>query len=178
MPHRHKHQDEDISKNAGAEVNVGEEALIARCEAAEKRAEEEHDNFLRTLADFNNFRRRSREEMDSARKFAIEDMVIRLLPIIDNFERAIKTAEETEEFDGLHEGVLLILRQLNDLLVKEGVKPIQTEGMEFDPNIHEAVMREDTDEYPDNHIVAELQKGYTLGEKVIRASMVKVAKHP
>jgi molecular chaperone GrpE len=152
--------------------------IMKKCDAAEKRAEEEHDNFIRTLADFNNYRRRAREEMDSARRFAIEDIVIRLLPVLDNFERAIKTAEEIKDYDALHGGVILILRQLRDVLEREGVKPIESEGQEFDPCFHEAVMREDTEDYPDNTIVEEFQKGYTLGDKVIRPSMVKVAKHP
>ena len=152
--------------------------LLERCETAEKRAEEEHENFLRTLADFNNYRRRAREEFEQARQFAIEDFVIRVLPVLDNFERAIKTAEELKDFDALHGGVVLILRQLRDVLEKEGVKPIEAEGQQFDPNLHEAVMREDTDEYPDGAIIEEFQRGYTLGDKVIRPSMVKVARHP
>lgn len=152
--------------------------LTARCEASEKRADEERDNFLRTLADLNNFRRRSREEMENSRKFAIEDFILRILPVLDNFERAIKAAEEVKNYDALHGGVLLILKQLKDALEREGIKPIESEGQEFDPNIHEAVMREDSDEYPDNTVVEEFQKGYTLGDKVIRPSMVKVARHP
>ena len=152
--------------------------LIARCVAAEKKADEERDNFLRTLADLNNFRRRAREEMEQSRKLAIEDFVLHLLPVLDNFERAIKAAEEIQNYDALHGGVVLILRQLKDSLEREGVKAIDAEGQEFDPNIHEAVMREDTDAYPDNSIIEEFQKGYMLGEKVIRPSMVKVASHP
>lgn len=153
-------------------------SLMERCEAAEKRAESEHDQLLRTLADFNNYRRRAREELEQARQFAIEDFVLRLLPVLDNFERAIKAAEEIKDYEALHGGVILILRQLRDALDKEGVKPIEAEGQQFDPNLHEAVMRVDTDEYPDNTIVEEFQKGYRLGDKVIRPSMVKVAKHP
>jgi molecular chaperone GrpE len=177
----HESPDEaDVVTESNAERVLPEDVqyLAQRCEEAEKRAEEEHDSFLRTLADFNNFRRRAREEMDQARKFGIEDLVIRLLPILDNFERAIKTAEEIKDFDALHGGVILILRQLRDVLEKEGVKPIEAEGKQFDPNLHEAAMRVDTDEYPDNAIVEEFQKGYTLGDKVIRPSMVKVARHP
>ena len=152
--------------------------LRDRCEEAEKRADEEHDNFLRTLAEFTNYRRRSREELDQARRFASEDFIIRLLPILDNFDRAIKAAEEIGDFNALHGGVILILRQLQDLLEKEGVQPIEAVGQEFDPNVHEAVMREDTDDYPDNTIVEEFQRGYTLGDKVVRPSMVKVARKP
>lgn len=152
--------------------------LIEQCEEAEKRAAEEHEQLLRTLADFNNYRRRAREELEQSRQYAIEDIVVRLLPILDNFERAIKTAEEIEDFDALHGGVVLILRQLRDVLEKEGIKPIEAEGQQFDTAKHEAVMCEDTDEYPDNTIIEEFQKGYTLGDKVIRPSMVKVVRHP
>lgn len=154
------------------------DALKERCLAAEKLAADEHDQLLRSMADFANFRKRAREEMQQARQFAIEDFVIRLLPILDNFERAIKTAEEMDDFDALHGGVILILRQMRDLLEKEGVAPIEAEGREFDPAVHEAVMRVDTEDYPDNTILEEFQTGYTLGGKVIRPSMVKVAKHP
>lgn len=177
----HESPDEaDVVAESNADRVLPEDIrhLMKKCDAAEKRAEEEHDNFIRTLADFNNYRRRSREEMESARKFAVEDIVIRLLPVLDNFERAIKTAEEMKDYDALHGGVILILRQLRDVLEKEGVKPIEAEGQEFDPNFHEAVMREDTEDYPDNTVIEEFQKGYTLGDKVIRPSMVKVAKEP
>jgi len=152
--------------------------LKQRCDEAEKCAADEHDRFLRTLAEFDNFRRRSREEFQQVSAFAIEDLVIRLLPVLDNFERAIKTAEEIKDYDALHGGVILILRQLRDILTREGVKPIEAQGKLFDPNVHEAVMRVDTDEYPDGTIIEEFQAGYTLGDKVIRPSMVKVARHP
>ena len=152
--------------------------LKQRCDEAQKRADEEHDRFLRTLAEFDNFRKRSREEFQQVSQFAIEDLVIRLLPVLDNFERAIKTAEEIKDYDALHGGVILILRQLRDILTKEGVKPIEAQGKPFDPNLHEAVMRVDTDEYPDGMIVEEFQPGYMIGDKVIRPSMVKVARHP
>ena len=152
--------------------------LKQRCDEAQKCADEEHDRFLRTLAEFDNFRKRSREEFQQVSQFAVEDLVIRLLPVLDNFERAIKTAEEIKDYDALHGGVILILRQLRDILTKEGVKPIEAQGKLFDPNLHEAVMRLDTDEYPDGMIVEEFQIGYMIGDKVIRPSMVKVARHP
>lgn len=151
--------------------------LKERCEAAEQRASEEHDKFLRTLADFNNYRRRMREEMKQCGRLAIEDLVIKLLGVLDNLERAISSAEETKNFNTLHGGVILIFRQLLDILEKEGVKPIEAQGCKFDPSLHEVVMCEDTDEYPDNTIIEELRKGYILGERVIRPSAVKVARH-
>ncbi|MBN2561744.1 MAG: nucleotide exchange factor GrpE [Phycisphaerae bacterium] len=153
------------------------EALKARCADAESRAERAEDNLLRARADFENYRRRARMEMQQARQFAIEDFVTCLLPILDNFERAIQSAEATRDFDAIHGGVVLILRQLREVLEKEGLSPIDAEGLEFDPNVHEAVMRVETDDFPDNHVVEEVQKGYKLGDKVLRACMVKVAKH-
>ncbi len=152
--------------------------LQERCKVAESKVDAEHDSYLRTLADFNNYRRRAREEMEQSRKFAIEDFTVRLLPILDNFERGIKASEEIQDFEALHGGVILILRQLRDVLEREGIKPIVTDGQLFDPNLHEAVMREETTDYPDNTIIEEFQKGYTLGDKVVRASMVKVAVQP
>ena len=91
---------------------------------------------------------------------------------------ALVPGEEIGDFDALHGGVVLILRQLRDILEKEGVRPIETEGRQFDPTKHEAMMRVETDEYPDNTIIEEFQKGYMLGDKVVRPSMVKVARHP
>lgn len=173
-------EEADVVAESQAERVLPEDVrqLMKRLTEAEMRAESEHDQLLRALAEYNNFRRRSREEMEQARKLSMEDIIIRILPVLDNFERAISTAEELCDYDALHGGVILILRQLRDILEKEGVKPIDAQGQDFDPNIHEAVMREDTDEYPDNSIIEEFKKGYTLGDKVIRPSMVKVARHP
>lgn len=170
----------DVVSESNAEQVLAQDikALADRCVEAERRADEEHDNCLRTLADFSNYRRRTRDEMDQARKFGAEDLIIRVLPVLDNFERAIKTAEEIKDYDALHGGVILILRQLRDILEREGVKPIEAEGKQFDPNLHEAVARLDTEDYPDNTIIEEFQKGYTLGDKVIRPSMVRVAREP
>ena len=168
-----------VTESTADEVLPGDLLFLKqKCEQAEKRAEEEHDSFLRTLADFNNYRRRTREELEQARKFGTEDFIIRLLPILDNFERAIKSAEETKDFDSLHGGVILILRQLRDLLAREGVEPIEAVGEQFDPMKHEGVMRVDTTDYPDNTVVEELHTGYTMSGKVIRPSAVKVARHP
>lgn len=176
----HESPDEaDVVAESDAERVLPEDVrqLRDRCVEAEERADEEHEKFLRTLADFTNFRRRAREELEQARRFASEDFIIRLLPILDNFDRAIKAAEEIGDFDALHGGVILILRQLQEVLEKEGVQPIEAVGREFDPNLHEAVMREDTDDYPDNIIIEEFQRGYTLGDKVVRPSTVKVARN-
>jgi molecular chaperone GrpE len=152
--------------------------LENRCKAAEEKAEAEHETFLRTLAEYNNFKRRSQEEMALARKYGSEDLVIRLLPLLDNFERGLKAAEENTDFDALHSGVMIILRQMIDILEKEGLKSIEAVGQPFDPNVHEAVMREENSELPDSTIIEEFQKGYMVGDKVVRPSMVKVSFNP
>lgn len=168
----------DTNTETADPADIAIKALEERCKAAEEKVETEHDTFLRTLAEYNNFRRRSREEMEQARKYGAEDLVIRLLPLLENFERGLKAAEELKDFDALHGGVILILRQFLDVLEKEGVQQIETDGQIFDPTLHEAVMREDSGDLPDGTIIEEFQKGYTLGAKVIRPSMVKVAHKP
>lgn len=168
----------EVPDDSAGTKDITVQALEDRCKAAEERAEAEHDAYLRTLAEYSNFRRRMFDELDQARKFGTEDLIIRLLPLIDSFERGIQSANVSRDFDTFYDGILLILRQLFDILEKEGLKPIETENLMFDPNFHEAVMREENEELPEGTILEELRKGYTLGDKVIRPSMVKVSIKP
>jgi molecular chaperone GrpE len=186
--HRKKgHSGEDVEQTAEeiAEI-VAEDAgaadlqeriaeLEAELDAARKAAEQEHDHYLRALADFSNFKRRRQEELESHIQFANQELILKLLPIIDNFERALQAAQEQHSFDSLAAGVELTLRQLKDMLQKEGVVPIDAVGQEFDPAIHEAVMSVESDEHPDNTVVEELQKGYMQKSRVIRPARVKVS---
>jgi len=137
--------------------------------------EDEKNGRLRALADFANYKRRQQEEHGARVQSATQDLIMRLLPVIDNFERAIQAAQENRNFDGLADGVILTLKQLHGLLEKEGVQPIAAVGQEFDPMYHEAVMRVETEEIPENTVVEELEKGYLQGSRVIRPSRVKVA---
>ncbi|AEF94726.1 Protein grpE [Desulfotomaculum nigrificans CO-1-SRB] len=143
---------------------------------AEKTAEAEN-NFNRALrlqADYENLRRRTRQEREELLKFGAEQLITALLPVLDNFERALASAGNGGE--KFVSGVEMISRQLNEVLQNEGLTPIPAVGEQFDPNIHEAVMQvEDTGE-PENTVVEELRKGYYLKGKVIRPAMVKVAK--
>jgi molecular chaperone GrpE len=159
---------------AGLRARV--EELEQQLEQEKKQKEEARNQYLRALADFQNFRRRAEETGKQDRQFANQGFITGLLPILDNFERALDAAEKSRSFEALMGGVALILRQLQDYLKKNGVEPIEAVGQEFDPNFHEAVMRVEDGEHPENTVVDELQRGYTMHSRVLRPAMVKVAK--
>jgi molecular chaperone GrpE len=140
--------------------------------AASDEAAQLRDRYLRLLADFENFRRRGEREKADYYKYALAGVLTNLLPVLDNFDRALDHAEEGDEF---HKGVSLIYKQLYDVLQKHGLKPIEDSGVPFDPNIHEAVVREEDDSVPSHTVTAMLQKGYFLHDRLLRPAMVKVA---
>ena len=154
------------------------------CETAEEQTEEQAEpakdseeealnaKYLRLMADFQNFRRRTEKEKNDIYAFANEKIVSELLNVIDNFERALAMATEG---DGFAEGMKLIFKQLQGVLEKSGVAEIEALGQDFDPNFHNAVMMEDSAEYESGKVTEVLQKGYMLNNRVIRPSMVKVA---
>ncbi|HYH10157.1 MAG TPA: nucleotide exchange factor GrpE [Thermoanaerobaculia bacterium] len=130
------------------------------------------DKYLRTLADFDNLRKRTEREKADFFRYAMGGVLKDILPVLDNFDRALDHAAEGDEF---HKGVLLIYKQLFDVLEKHGLKPIDESGVHFDPNIHEAVVREEDDSVPSHTVVAVLQKGYFLHDRLLRPALVKVA---
>lgn len=130
------------------------------------------DRVLRTMADYENYRKRADREKQDYFKYALADTIRDLLPILDNFDRALDHAEEGDDF---HKGVSLIYKQLSDVLKRHGVRVIEESGVHFDPNIHEAVVREENAEVPSHTVVAVLQKGYFLHDRLLRPAMVKVA---
>ncbi len=146
----------------------------AQAEEPAKDPEEEALNakYLRLMADFQNFKRRTEKEKNDIYAFANEKIVSELLNVIDNFERALAAATEG---DGFAEGMKLIFKQLQGVLEKAGVAEIEALGQDFDPNFHNAVMMEDSSEYESGKVTEVLQKGYLLNNRVIRPSMVKVA---
>ena len=184
---RHKKEDalppevegeQDIIEEKAPEISslmANIDVLKAQLEEQTQVAEEEHNRHLRALADFANYRRRREEEFQRHLEFANQELILKLLPVIDNFERAAQAAEENHNLEGLAEGVKLTLRQFRDLLEREGVQPIAAVGQEFDPMRHEAVMRVESDEYPENTVVEEVEKGYALKDKVIRPARVAVS---
>ena len=147
-------------------------------EALQKQVKEEHDLYLRTLADFQNYRRRQEDESRQLRQFANRELILALLPVLDNFERALTAAEQNQNYDALVGGVALTLRQMQDFLKKNGVHHIEAVGQEFDPNFHEAVMRVEDSDHPDNTVVEEVQRGYAMHDRVLRPAMVKVSARP
>lgn len=148
--------------------------LEAALSEAEKKAEEYYQQLLRLRADFENFRRRMNKEREEFLHFAGEALVAALLPVLDDFELALKSpGEQVTDFLA---GVEMIYRRLSEILSREGLELITAEGEEFDPNRHEAVAFEPCEGKPPNHVIEEFRRGYTFRGKVIRPAMVKVAK--
>lgn len=133
------------------------------------------DRLMRLQAEYENYKRRTEKERMDERKYEAENLAKELLPVLDNFERALLT-EVSEENKSFLEGMEMIYKQLNDALASQGIKPIETKDQMFDPNYHHAVMQTEDENYESNMIVEELQKGYLLKDKVLRAAMVKVNK--
>lgn len=170
---------EDTSAEEGRDdMDSDIEALKQEIEELRKSAEDTQNSYMRVLADFDNYRKRQREEVSRLSDLAREQLLLRLLPIVDNFDRSVEAAEAEHSYDSLVEGVSLTLRQMREMLEKEGLEPIKAVGQEFDPEFHEALMRVETDEYPENTVLDELEKGYTLNGKVIRPARVRVAVSP
>jgi len=134
--------------------------------------EELRDRYMRTLADYENYRKRADREKQDFFKYAMAGVLKDLLPILDNFDRALEHAEEGDDF---HKGVALIYKQLFDVLQKHGVRVIEESGGHFDPNIHEAVVTEENADVPSHTVLAILQKGYFLHDRLLRPALVKVA---
>ncbi len=172
------------SAEAAAEQTEAEEAESADENAesaedkpseAEKKAEEqESERYMRLMAEFQNFKRRAAREKSDIHAYANEKIIGELLPVLDNFERALDT--KSDDVEGYAKGMQLIFTQLKTALEHAGLEEIPAMGEEFDPNVHNAVMTEDSEEIEDNHISKVLQKGYKLHDKVIRPSMVAVVR--
>ncbi|WP_040207930.1 nucleotide exchange factor GrpE [Neobacillus jeddahensis] len=136
---------------------------------------EEADNrYLRLQADFDNFRRRTRLDLEASEKYRAQKLITDLLPALDNFERAMKVEVDNEQTKSLLQGMDMVYRGLVDALTKEGVELIEAVGKEFDPHLHQAVMQGEDANYGSNIVTDEFQKGYLLKDRVIRPAMVKV----
>jgi molecular chaperone GrpE len=166
----------ETSEEASQESQV--QALQAELEQAQAQATEYLEGWQRARAEFANYKRRVEAEREDLRRASNETLLLKLLPVVDDFERALQTLpEELTEVPWVN-GVKMIFRKLQALLESENVMPIQAAGQPFDPLVHEAVIQEETDEYPDEHVMEEMQRGYRLGERVLRPAMVKVASNP
>jgi molecular chaperone GrpE len=152
------------------------EDLAQRLEAAEEAAKESYDRFLRVSAEFDNYKKRTAREMEEFKKFSTERLIKELLPVVDNLERALVSAEDrSAQEKGIKEGVDLTLQEIMRVLERFGVKSIQSLNEPFDPTYHQAMMQEPRDNVPGNTVISELQKGYTLHDRLLRPAMVIVS---
>lgn len=159
-----------------AETQAQEEAPgDARIAELELQVEEHQQRYLRAQADFDNFRRRTIKEREELAQYATMKLLNQLLPVVDNFERAIAAAKQNSDFEALSKGVDMISRQFNQVLEQEGLKPMEAIGQPFNPEYHQAVMQEQSEEHEEGIVLEELQKGYMLKDKVLRPAMVKVS---
>lgn len=166
-------QEEIINQEEPVQAEEAQEEQKDELAQQKALADDYYNRLLRMQADFENFKRRARQEKEEFYKYASESLMLQLLPVVDNFERAL--AAGGDDAKNLLAGIQMIERQLKEVLQREGLQAIESVGQEFDPNLHEAVMQVESDDYPANTCVEELQKGYRLKDKVIRPAMVKVA---
>ncbi|ADY56723.1 Protein grpE [Syntrophobotulus glycolicus DSM 8271] len=151
------------------------EEFRVELEEYKSKSEEYYEMLQRMKAEFDNFRKRTQKEKEENAKYASEEVIVSLLPVLDNLERAIESSKVNRDFDTFSHGVDMILRQFVKVMEGHGLAAIEALGRDFDPNLHEALIQEES-EHDENIILEELQKGYLLKEKVIRPSMVKVSK--
>ena len=138
--------------------------------------EERSDRMLRTIADYENSKKRAEREKTEFFKYAVEGVIKDIILVVDSIERGIESAKESKDFESLNEGIQLIHKQLGELLKKREVTVIQAQGELFDPNLHEAVMHIDSEDVQENAVIEEFQRGYLLHDRVIRPSMVSVSR--
>ncbi len=167
-------EDMDGGEDSGEELDL--EALQQELQRLQEQEAELTQRLTRLQADFDNFRKRSRKEMQESIIRANEELIGELLPVLDNFDRAL-VVEENASAESIRNGMELIYRQLLDILGKEGLVPIGADGELFDPHKHDAVLVESIDDpVMDNRVIQELKKGYSFRDRVLRAAVVKVAK--
>ena len=151
-----------------------EELLLKRIEQLENEVNTWKTDYYKVFADMENLKRRLEKEHQNSMKFILQSFLESLLPVLDNFERSLNIPNPTDEVAAVLKGNKMIFDQLMNVLKKNGLEIIEAQGKEFDPNFHQAVMMVEDENYESNIVVEELQKGYMLKDRVIRASLVKV----
>ena len=177
-------QEESTETEDELEVEVEEEAQeeLSETEQLEKEieslktlVESQEDKYLKLLAEFENFKRRNKQEAELRNKYKEQALAEDLLSVIDNLERALQVEEDNDAFSSLKKGVDMVYKDFIKVFENHDIKPIEAVGVEFDPNVHQAVMTEEDDSVESNIVIEEFQKGYVLKDRVIRPSMVKVS---
>ncbi|WP_280768516.1 nucleotide exchange factor GrpE [Salipaludibacillus daqingensis] len=166
--------DEDVVEAEAEVIEPEDESSSTVQQELEQKLEETTNRMLRLQADYDNFRRRTQQEKESAAKYRSQSLAESLLPALDNFERGMKIDAQSDETKSLLQGMEMVYRQMKEALKNEGIEAIDSVGQPFDPHVHQAVMQVESDEYEPNVVVEEMQKGYMLKDRVIRPAMVKV----
>ncbi len=185
MSHKHHNNNpfknpENLDENINSENRPQEEQAPAEDKnEANNELQEKYDTlnqqYLRLAADFDNYRKRQAHEREDLLKYGAENALKKMIEVLDNFERGEKALENVEDCQTVKDSFNLVHKQVMDVLTKLGLETIETEGKEFDPNFHDAVMQTPTSEHPEHTIINELQKGYKMGDKVLRPALVNVA---
>ena len=188
MKHHKKHEEnlfnEENKDNlfAGEAPSTAEEETTpaaeqnhSEVEDLKKKLEELNQQYIRLAADFDNYRKRQAQERESLLKYGCENALKKMIEVLDNFERGEKALEKVEDCQTVKDSFNLVHKQVIETLEKLGLEPIETEGKTFDPNFHDAVMQTPNNDVPEHTILNELQKGYKLGDKVLRPALVNVA---
>ena len=176
----------DEEKIADENAETENEEKLENSESVEEAKKEEvnplqekydtlNNQYIRLAADFDNYRKRQEQEKEALLKYGAESTLKKMIEVLDNFERGLKAIETVEDCEKVKECYNLAYKNFKDVLTKAGLEPIKAEGETFDPNFHEAVMQTPSTEHPEHTIIAELQKGYKLGDKVLRPTLVNVA---
>jgi molecular chaperone GrpE len=181
--------DVEVNEEEKQQENAAQDGAIAsepNCEeipedpvkALEQEKNELADRLLRTMAEFDNYRKRVTREKEGLVKYGIERIALEILPVVDNFERALEPSQQATEVDPVIDGLKMILKQLVTALEKFEIKPFHSIGEQFSPEIHEAMAQQDHPDHADNTVIEQLQKGYMLGKKMLRPARVIVSRAP
>jgi molecular chaperone GrpE len=167
--------DEDILNEAEAPAGENGEAQPTGVEILKRERDDYYDRLLRKTAEFDNYRKRVERERRTHAEQAVSDLLLDLLLIVDDFDRAL-TVEADGTAAAYRKGIELIHAKLHDLLRKQGVRPIEAMGADFDPNLHQAVTYEESPEHREGQVIGEMRRGYMINDRLLRPAMVKVAK--
>lgn len=166
--------EQQTDENHQDEVTDETAELKAKIEQLEKELDEKDNRLIRVQADFDNYRKRTRNEIEAIEKYRSQPLATELLTVVDNFERALQTNVTSEDAKALLQGMEMVYKEMLEAFKKEGIEPIESVGKEFDPHEHHAVMQGSDEQVKSNIVLEEFQKGYRLKDRVIRPAMVKV----
>jgi molecular chaperone GrpE len=171
--------DKDLKKDDTFKPVDPLKEMEEKVETLEKEAADNHDRLLRMAAEFDNYKKRATREMNDFRKFANENFAKALLPVVDSMDLAIESSSNDKHVNNsMVEGVNMTLKEILKIFEQFGVKRFESIGNTFDPNLHQAVMQEETDKFPENTVSKELQKGFMIHDRLLRPAMVVVSKQP